>query len=58
MWVSSNVTTPGDGYSNDPAWWFIKSGVTKAVNVNVGNYLLSESLKDKLPCETPFSPTM
>lgn len=58
MWVSSNNATPGDGYTNDPAWWFIKSGITKAVNVNVGNYLLSETLKEKLECDKTFSPTM
>lgn len=40
-WVSSNQPSPGGGFQNDPGAWFITSGVTKAKNVSLGNYLLS-----------------
>lgn len=58
MWVSTNQSSPGGGHSNDEGNWFIKSGVTKAQTVSIGNYVLSESLKDKLICDKEFTPNV
>lgn len=43
-WVSSHESSMG----NDAGSWFIKSGEEKAKTVTLGNYIISETLKDKL----------
>ena len=46
QWVTTNSTTEG----NDPSAWFINNEVTKARQVTIGNYYLSEGQKDQLSC--------
>jgi hypothetical protein len=48
MWVSNNEPYPGGGYTNDPNNWFINNEEIQANVVHIGNYILSESLKNKL----------
>jgi hypothetical protein len=58
MWVSSNQPSPGGGFINDPTAWFITSTTHNANNVMLGNYVLSQSLKDSLPFNQNYVPSM
>ena len=54
QWVTTNSSAEG----NDPSAWFINNEVTRARQVNIGNYYLSQGQIDQLSCTQSYSPNM